>query len=225
MQNYYVVLGISKGANPEKIKKAYRTVVKKYHPDVAQSQESKKRFLEIREAYETLSDETKKKQYDEQLERHKSLLRVRRVPDVIKTRTSRLTEMERIFSSSVDEFFEGFLPGFFDVYNRKTRAKDLYFEAILSPKEAADGGLYPITVPVVAPCPRCRKSGFWENFFCPSCNGYGRIRSQREFSLSIPPNVTHGTEIRLSLEDIGLKDACLNMVVYIDPNLQDFFKE
>ena len=96
MQNYYVVLGVSKGANLNKIKKAYRTVVKKHHPDVTQSQESKKRFLEIREAYETLSDETKRKQYDESLKRQGSPFRVRNIPDVIQTRSSRLNEMERL---------------------------------------------------------------------------------------------------------------------------------
>jgi DnaJ-class molecular chaperone len=53
------------------------------------------------------------------------------------------------------------------------------------------------------------------------CSGYGRIRSEREFSLSIPPNVKHGTEVRLSMEDIGLKDAYLNVVVYIDPDLEE----
>jgi DnaJ-class molecular chaperone len=222
MQNYYVVLGVSKGANLNKIKKAYRTVVKKHHPDITQSQESKKRFLEIREAYETLSDEKKRKRYDAELERQGSSLRVRNVPEIISSRTSRHNDIEELFSSSVDEFFEGFLPGFFDVDKRRFRGKDLYFEAILSPREAADGELYPVTVPVVEPCPRCGKSGFWDNFFCPVCNGYGRVHSEREFSLSIPPNVTHGTEIRLSLEDIGLKNANLIVVVYIDPDLKDF---
>ena len=217
MQNYYIVLGISKGANLDKIKRAYRTVVKKHHPDVTQSEESKKRFLEIREAYETLSDETKRKQYDDELERQGSSLRIREVPEIINTRTSRMRDMEKTFSSSVDEFFEGFLPGFFDAGSHRSRGKDLYFEAILSPREAAEGGLYRITIPVLEPCPRCGKSGF-----CPICNGYGRIRSEREFSLSIPPNVTQGTEITLSLEDIGLKNTYLNVVVFIDPALKDF---
>lgn len=222
MQDYYIVLGVSKGANLDKIKRAYRTVVKRYHPDVTQGQESHNRFLEIREAYETLSDETKRRQYDEELERQGSSLRVRKVPEIIEARTSLLNEMESLFSSSVDDFFEGFLPGFFDVDKHGFRGKDLYFEAIMSPEEAAKGGLYPITIPVLEPCPNCRKSGFIENFFCPMCNGYGRVRSEREFSLSIPPNVRHGTEIDLSLEDIGLKDSYLSVVVYIDPDLSGF---
>ncbi len=221
-KDYYVVLGISRGANLNRIKKAYRTVVKKHHPDITQSQKSKERFLEIREAYETLSDETKRRRYDEELARQGSEIRISKVPDIIDTRTARLNEIERVFSSTVDEFFEGFLPGFFELDKQRIRGKDLYFEAILSPREAAEGGLYPIAVPVVEPCPRCRKTGFWDEFFCPLCNGYGRVHSEREFSLSIPPNVKHGTEIRLSMEDIGLKDAYLNVVIHVDPNLEDF---
>jgi molecular chaperone DnaJ len=222
MRNYYVVLGVSKGADLDKIKKAYRTVVKKHHPDVTGSQESKKRFLEIREAYETLSDEIKRRQYDEELERKGSPLRVTNVREIIDARTTRLDEMESAFSSFVDDFFEGFLPGFFDRDNRASKGKDLYFEAILSPEEAAHGGLCPVRIPVLEPCPVCRKSGLLDHFFCPTCNGYGRIRAEREFSLSIPPNVTHGTEIKLSLEDIGLKNAYLTVAVYIDPELSGF---
>jgi molecular chaperone DnaJ len=65
MRDYYVILGVGKEANLERIKKAYRTVVKKHHPDISHSQEGKRRFLEVREAYETLSDEIKRRQYDE----------------------------------------------------------------------------------------------------------------------------------------------------------------
>jgi molecular chaperone DnaJ len=222
MRDYYIVLGVSKGANLEKIKKAYRNVVKRYHPDITRSQEGGKRFIEIREAYETLSDERKRREYDEELERQGSPLSVRRGPEIINARTSRLSEMEDLFHSPVDDFFEGFLPGFFDLDKRGISGKDLYFEAIMSPEEAASGGLYPITIPVLEPCPSCRKSGLFETFLCPTCDGYGRVRSEREFSLSMPPNVAHGTEINLSLEDIGLRNVYLNVVVYIDPELSDF---
>ena len=56
-KDYYIVLGVNRGANLNKIKKAYRTVIKKYHPDITPTQESTERFLEIKEAYENLSDE------------------------------------------------------------------------------------------------------------------------------------------------------------------------
>ena len=68
---------------------------------------------------------------------------------------------------------------------------------------------------VLEPCPGCGKLGVWERFFCPVCHGYGRVRAEREITLSIPPSVTHGTKIKVFLEDIGLRDVDLNMVFYI----------
>jgi molecular chaperone DnaJ len=220
-RDYYIVLGVSRGADLNRIKKAYRTVVKKYHPDATQSHESVEKFREIREAYETLSDEEKRREYDRELEGQGVDIRISGVPKVIDRRRSLFDEIEGAFSSHADDFFEGFLPGFFTRQKDKGPEKDLFYEAILSPCEAARGGLFPITVPVLEPCPRCKKSGFWENFFCPECMGYGRVRSERAFSLSIPPHVADGTKISVSMEDIGLKDVYLNIFVVIDPELEE----
>ena len=73
------------------------------------------------------------------------------------------------------------------------------------------------------PCPRRRKTRFWEDFLCPFCGGSGRLQSEREFSISIPPQVKHGIQAKLSLEDIGLKDTFLNLMIHIDPSLEDAF--
>ncbi|MBW1779244.1 MAG: DnaJ domain-containing protein [Deltaproteobacteria bacterium] len=219
-KDYYIVLGVSRGANLSKIKKAYRTVIKQYHPDVTQTRESTERFLEIREAYETLSNEAKRKSYDEQLAGQGSNLSVPKVPETITTRRTLFDEQEKRFSSFTDDFFEGFLPGFFDRDRGRVRSKDLYYEAILSPEEAAEGGLFPVTVPVIESCPRCSRSGFFDDFLCPVCSGYGRVTSERQFSLSIPPHVKHGTNIRLSMEDIGLRGVYLHVLVSIDSDLE-----
>jgi DnaJ-class molecular chaperone len=61
----------------------------------------------------------------------------------------------------------------------------------------------------------------WDDFFCPFCYGYGRIQAKREFSLSIPPHIRHGTEITLSLEDIGLRDIYLNITVLTHEELEE----
>jgi len=67
-KNYYEILEISPNASPEIIEKAYKTLTRKYHPDV-QTKENKKdaedKFKEIVKAYETLSDPDKKEEYDE----------------------------------------------------------------------------------------------------------------------------------------------------------------
>jgi hypothetical protein len=122
-------------------------------------------------------------------------------------------------SSRADEFFEGFLPGFFQRGGPRPLDKDIYLEVILSPVEAREGGLFPITVPVIEACPRCSRSGVVDSFFCPDCMGYGRIRSERQFSLSIPPNTKDHTSISLSMEDIGLSGVDLHVLVLVDPNI------
>ena len=64
-RDYYEVLGISKGATPEEIKKAYRQMAKKYHPDVnPDNKEAQDKFVEVNEAYEVLSDPDKRSKYD-----------------------------------------------------------------------------------------------------------------------------------------------------------------
>lgn len=216
-RDYYIILGVSKQAELSKIKRAYRQAVKRYHPDLARSGEDKEKFMEIKEAYDTLGNVEKRKKYDESLAQQQSPYRVTRVPSIIDRRTSIFDELDN-FSFSADDFFSGFLPGFFDRARRVE--KDLYLDLILSPREASDGGLFPITVPIVEPCPRCGRSGWWEDFFCPQCRGYGRIKTERQFSLSVPPNVKHGTEIKLSLEDIGLKRNNLMVTVLIDSSLE-----
>jgi molecular chaperone DnaJ len=70
-KNPYEVLGVSKGSSAGDIKKAYFQLAKKYHPDAFQSasekekKEAKDRFVEIQEAYELLSDDSKRKMYDQ----------------------------------------------------------------------------------------------------------------------------------------------------------------
>jgi molecular chaperone DnaJ len=217
-KDYYIVLGVSRGADLTKIKKAYRVIAKKYHPDASTSGEAHEKFLELREAYETLVDEEKRRQYDEELSRQGRELKITRIPGEISSRRrAAIQEMDRTHSFA-DEFFSGFLPGVFE-RGKAATGKDLYLEVILSTEEAARGGLFPVTVPVLEACPRCRRTGLWEEFFCPICNGRGVVPAERGFSLSIPPHVSHGTQISLSTEDIGLRRANLHILVLIDPSL------
>ncbi len=214
-KDYYLVLGVSRGADLNKIKKAYRTIAKRHHPDVSDKEESMTRFLEVKEAYDTLSDQDRKYKYDEKLKTHTVPYRVNRVPEEMRERVSGYRKRGSDFYTGTDDFFEGFIPGFYDSDKGSLQEKDLYYEAILTPDEAAAGGLYPVTVPVMAKCPVCSKSGLWEGLFCPLCNGLGRISAERKFALGVPPNISSGTEISLSLEGIGLKGMYLHIMVTI----------
>lgn len=64
-KDFYGLLDIDRNASPSDIKKAYFQLAKKYHPDVNPSAEAKEKFAKINNAYETLSDETKRRVYDQ----------------------------------------------------------------------------------------------------------------------------------------------------------------
>ena len=64
VKNYYKILGLNKGATEDDIKKAYRKMALKFHPDKNKDSDAEERFKEIAEAYEVLSDNKKKYKYD-----------------------------------------------------------------------------------------------------------------------------------------------------------------
>lgn len=88
MKDYYYFLGVSHDASDEDIKKSYRKLSLKYHPDKNDNDDFfADRFREIQEAYETLSDRSRRKMYDQNLENHQKSFRYN-VPPAIKTFTA-----------------------------------------------------------------------------------------------------------------------------------------
>ncbi len=66
-KNYYDILGVDKKASEDEIKKAYRKLVRKHHPDISKDPDADKKMGEINNAYETLKDSQKRSQYDAML--------------------------------------------------------------------------------------------------------------------------------------------------------------
>lgn len=79
-KNHYEILGLTRDATADQIKKAYRKLARKYHPDVSKEADAETRMQELNVAYDTLSDETKKAEYDFELDHpqgaHHNLIKI-----------------------------------------------------------------------------------------------------------------------------------------------------
>jgi molecular chaperone DnaJ len=219
-KDYYIILGISKGATKDRIKQAYRALAKRYHPDSAGTEINETKFKEIQRAYETLSDTNRRAVYDAKLTQqihHSPSHRIK------KGATKQTIFRDSLFGkrSIVDEFFDGLLVGNYAAGYKGRVDKELAIEMILDPSEAQHGGLFPLKVPVLEPCNHCSQSGFQYPFICTSCMGRGYIQTERRFSISIPPNTRDGTEGIIPLDDIGL--IGVNLYVFISIEVYDPF--
>src|SRR6202044_923440 len=64
-RDYYEILGVARGADADQLKRAYRKLARKYHPDVSKEKNAEERFKEVQEAYEVLRDPEKRAAYDQ----------------------------------------------------------------------------------------------------------------------------------------------------------------
>jgi DnaJ-class molecular chaperone len=202
-RNFYVVLGVSRDADLEQIRQAYRQLVHRYHPDKGGT--PPERFHEVREAYETLRDDATRREHDARLEKPRSA-------PLTQPPARRPQPAHHLFGAA-DDFFGGWVPGLYNTGRMATRHKDLYVELILNPDEAFSGGLYTLEVPVHEVCKSCGGTGWSSQLACPACRG--RSVAYPEIKLSVPPRVPEGTRVRLSLEDVGLRDVFLNVLVSV----------
>jgi molecular chaperone DnaJ len=174
-KDYYRILGIPRDASPDAIRRAYRRLAKRLHPDVAAPISSIEDFREVQAAYETLSDAERRRRYDESL-------------------GGTVREAEGALAWS---FLRS--PARGDL-RRPTQPSTLAGEIILSQDEAQNGGILPLDVPLSMTCPSCDGTGGFV-FDCGRCGGDGRIERRLPLPLRIPPRVAEGTVFQVTLDD------------------------
>lgn len=186
-KDYYGTLGVDRNASESDIKSAFKRLSLKYHPDrqAGKSEEEKKeaeeRFKEIAEAYATLSDKDKRKQYD----------------------TYGGVNGQSFSSMSMDEVFErfksemGFGPfggepfshfNFEDGGNARKKGRTIKLNVHVSAREIYDRSTKTVTYERYEPCRQCHGSGLGKNgkiLSCPNCGGTGMVTQERRIGISI----------------------------------------
>ena len=183
-RDYYEVLGISKGASDDEIKKAYRQAAKKYHPDLNPGdKEAEARFKEVNEAYEVLSDPEKKSRYD-QFGHAGVDPNFGAGGDGGAGFDGMDFDLGDIFSS----FFGGAGGGRRANPNAPRRGGDVAASVIISFEEAAKGCKKQVSVQLTSTCGDCGGSGAKKGSSvktCPNCNGSGQERRQQRTPIGV----------------------------------------
>jgi molecular chaperone DnaJ len=184
-KNYYNILGISKEANDEEIKKAYRKLAHKYHPDKSGGDEAK--FKEINEAYQVLSDKQKRTQYDQfgtSFDQHGAGEQGFGGFDF-----SGFTGGQNGFNFEFGEDSGGFGDIFGDLFGggrqrsrRQERGNDVSVDVEITLEEAAVDTEKEINIYLSSICPKCEGSGAEKGSsvkLCKTCGGSGQIRKEK----------------------------------------------
>ncbi|STX28105.1 heat shock protein DnaJ, chaperone protein [Legionella beliardensis] len=227
-RDYYEVLGVDRGADENAIKKAYRKLAMKYHPDRnPNNTEAEEKFKEIQNAYAVLSDSQKRAMYDQY--GHAG------VNAAGGGGFGGFGGFEEVFG----DIFENIFSGGRTRQSRAHRGSDLQFNVQLTLEEAAVGKQIEINVPRHTTCQTCSGSGskpgsspkncetcngvgqvrIQQGFFsiqqtcptchgegkvitdpCSGCHGQGRVRESKKLTVKIPAGVDNGDRVRLSGE-------------------------
>ena len=170
MQNkpdYYEVLGVSRDATQEEIKRAYRRLARRYHPDAnPDDPQAEEKFKQITEAYAVLSDPEKRARYDRF--GHAGL---------------EASDLPAQWSDIFDIFDAFFGGGFASTGTRvPITGRDLQLAVEISLEEAFRGVVKQVRYSRLGPCPACHGSGAASKDAirtCPTCGGAGRVRFER----------------------------------------------
>ncbi len=176
MKDYYKILGVDRNSSPEEIKRAYRRLAQKYHPDRPGGDEQK--FKEINEAYQVLSDPGKRAQYD-------------RFGKTFDSYGFQDFKDQSPFSGFDFDFYnrdiEDIISSMFESFGRYTRpvqrrGSDIEYTQWITLAEAFSGVKKKITYETYITCPACQGKGCDSEGMinCPACNGTGQIKEERQ---------------------------------------------
>lgn len=180
-RDYYEVLGVDKGADEATIKKAYRNLAKKYHPDMNPGdKEAEQKFKEVNEAYAVLSDSEKRARYDQY--GHEGV-----DPNM---GGAGFGDFGGFGGFDFGDIFSSFFGGGTSSSRRNApeRGEDLRAHVAISFEEAAFGCKKDISFNRVEACPDCSGSGAAKGTSaetCPTCKGTGTVRTTQRTALGM----------------------------------------
>lgn len=181
-ENYYDILGVSKGASPDEIKKSYRKLAAKYHPDRNKSSDAEANFKRVSKAYEVLSDPQKKQMYDT----YGSEMPTGRMPG-----NENWDNMGQVFDmGDFSNLFQGFFGDMFGggysgrrakSRNSSIRGEDREVTVKIPFDVANEGGTATISYERYMQCDSCKGTGSktGKTNKCSQCNGSGYVQYSR----------------------------------------------
>ena len=222
-KNYYEVLGVDSTATVEELKSAYRKLARKYHPDVA-GNDGVEKFKEITEAYETLSDETKRKRYDilrgifsynksttdrtTQREAQKAYRQTQNQEEVIKeaNKNKQTAQNQNSTAQDFSSMFNDFLDGFKSQQktkketHRPINGDNITTDVVITMPEAMSGVSKTVNILSSQECSNCHGRKFANGYNCPVCDGTGIVSQHKKITVKIPANVKPNSKIRIPSE-------------------------
>ena len=181
MTDYYDTLGVSKTASTEEIKKVYKKLAKKYHPDISKEENAETKFKEVSEAYAVLSDEKKRKQYDTY------------GSEGFQQRYSQ-EDIFRGFGGFEEMFGGNIFDMFFGGNRRQTnKGRDLATEIDITFEESAFGVTKEIKLKKFSQCKECAGTGAEDGkqTVCTQCSGTGQVRKAVRTPFGVMSTATH----------------------------------
>ena len=198
MRDYYDVLGVSPDAGADEIKRAYRQLARRYHPDIS-GDDRALAFRELTGAYDVLRDSTRRRRYDRSL-------------------SAQAAEGRTWFSDEVAIDFPSVasvLDRMRDAFFTAEPAITLSAEMSLTPREAFSGVTVPFDVPLRRTCPRCGGRGEVWNEWCATCAGLGEVAAAHSVNVRVPAGVSDGDTFRFSLTPPGAPSTVIEVRIAI----------